>query len=140
MKNFKKFLLTLMAFMLVFAMSACGNSDNGTSGSKDNGEAFNIDLKSEKVQKMTDKRASKEALLKAKEYYMKGCSQASQEVLNQHYKDVAQKIGVDASEYQYVEKYKQQRYTWYLEGNDGPCLLFVFDDNGKFLSISASIS
>lgn len=129
----------LLALAMVLLLPACGGNA-GSDAEKGNDNPYNLEDTSDKIQPMSNERASKEVLLEAGEYYRSGLSSVSAEVLKQTYKDVAEHIGVDASEYQYFESYGQHRYTWYVEGNDGPALLVVFDLDGTLFSVSSSIS
>lgn len=154
MKKTNKILAFFLILAMVSVLAACGgnngsNGNNGgstnTSGSSDGGaqandNPYNLDYTSGDLQSMSDERASKEALLEAEEYYMDGLSSVADDIVKQTYKDVAEHIGVDASEYQYFENYGQHRYTWYVEGNEGPSLLVVFDKDGKLFSVTSSIS
>lgn len=165
MKKMNKILALSLALTMMFALAACGNkggnvsnsgtgtssnagdvSNAGTStnssegGAQANDNPYNLDYTSAELQPMSDKRASKDTLLEAKEYYIGGLQSAPADFSKMTYKDVEEHIGVDASEFQYFDKYKQYRYTWYVEGNEGPSLLATFDANGNLYAISASIS
>lgn len=144
MKKMNKILAILLALTMVFALAACGGDKDGGSdkgGTQTNDNPYNLDYKSADLQPMSSERASKEALLEATEFYTTNMSDTSKELNKKTYADVAELIGVDASEFQYFESYSQYRYTWYLEGNDGPALLVVFNSvDGTFYSASSSIS
>lgn len=151
MKKMNKILALLMALAMMSALTACNsnggdvsnadtsiNSSGGSSQANDN--PYNLDYTSAELQPMSNERASKDTLLNAKKYYLDGLKSAPADFTKQTYKDVAEYIGVDASEFQYFESYKQYRYTWYIEGNEGPCLLTTFDANGNLYSVTSSIS
>lgn len=140
MKKMNKILAILLTLTMMLALAACGgNTDGGDKQANDN--PYNLDYKSADLQPMSSERASKEALLEATEFYTTNMSDTSKELNKKTYADVAELIGVDASEFQYFESYSQYRYTWYLEGNDGPALLVVFNSvDGTFYSASSSIS
>lgn len=134
MKNLKKLMTLSLALMMLLALAACGGGGGGAAGS-----AYDLDYTSEEVQPMTDERASEEKLIEAKEYYLDGLQSKPDEFSKMTYKDVAEYIGVDASEFQHFESYHQDRYTWYVEGNEGPCLLAAFDENGDLYAVTASV-
>ena len=136
MKNTMKLTALLLSLVMVFALTACGSDGGGSS----NDNPYNLDYTSADLQPMSDERASKDALLDAKEYYLTGLSSTPEETTKETYQDMASRIGVDASEFQYFADYGQYRYTWYVEGNNGPALTAAFDTSGKLLSVSASIS
>lgn len=143
MKKMNKILALLLALTMVFALAACGGDKDGGSdkgGTQANDNPYNLDYKSADLQPMSSERASKEALVEAGEYYIHGLSSASEEVTKQTYADMAAHIGVDASEFQYFESWGQYRYTWYLEGNEGACLLAVFTTDGVLSSVTSSVS
>lgn len=144
MKKMNKVLTIVLALTMMLALAACGGN-SGNNGGENNGaqandNPYNLDYTSADLQPMSDERADKDTLLEAKEYYIDGLAKSSADFTKLTYKDVAEHIGVDASEFQYFESYKQYRYTWYIEGNEGSCLLVAFDANGNLYAVTASIS
>lgn len=139
MKNMKKLTAMLLALMLLLALTACGGKTNGEGGGTTNDNPYNLDYTSEELQTMTDERASKDVLAEAEEYFINGLSTDSANFSKLTYKDVAEHIGVDASEFQHYESYGQDRYTWYVEGNSGPSLLVAFYTNGGLYAVTGSI-
>ena len=141
MKSMKKLTALFLSLVMILALTACGDkagddkSGGGTSGSN----PYDLDYTSEELQPMTDERASEEKLIEAKDYYLDGLQSKPDEFSKMTYKDIAEYIGVDASEYQHFESWQQDRYTWYVEGNEGPCLLAAFDGSGNLYAITASV-
>ena len=142
MKNLKRLTALILSLAMIFTLAACGGKtdggktgDGGTSG----GDSYNLDYTSEELQPMSDERASEDKLIEAKEYYLDGLQSKPEEFSKLTYQDVAEYIGVDASEYQHFESWHQDRYTWYVEGSDGPCLLAAFDGSGNLYAITASV-
>ena len=142
MKNLKKLTALLLALMMLLALAACGGKTGGEKpGGNEpaNDNPYNLDYTSEELQPMTDERASEEKLIEAKDYYLDGLQSKPDEFSKMTYKDIAEYIGVDASEYQHFESWQQDRYTWYVEGSEGPCLLAAFDGSGNLYAITASV-
>ena len=139
MKSMKKLMALLLSIVMILALTACGDKDGGdkSGGASDN--PYNLDYTSEELQPMTDERASEEKLIEAKDYYLDGLQSKPDEFSKMTYKDIAEYIGVDASEYQHFESWQQDRYTWYVEGSEGPCLLAAFDGSGNLYAITASV-
>lgn len=147
MKNVKRLFALLLALMMLFALTACGDKANtgdaaastGESAAQTNDNPYNLDYKSADLQPMTDERASTEKLAEAGEHYMHGLSSDPTNFTKTTYKDMAEYIGTDASEYQHFESWGQDRYTWYVEGSEGASLLAVFDTNGNLSSVTSSV-
>ena len=145
MKNMKRLTALLLALLMLFALTACGDkADKGEAAASDsaaqtNDNPYNLDYKSEDLQPMTDERASKDVLAEAGEYYMHGLSSDPTNFTKLTYKDVAEHIGVDASEYQHFESWSQDRYTWYVEGSEGASLLAVFNTDGSLSMVTSSV-
>lgn len=148
MKNVKRLLALILALAMLFTMTACGdkggnpdgsNAAAGTSAPADD-NPYNLDYSSADLQPMTDERASKDTLAEAGEYYMTGLRSDAANFTKLTYKDVAEHIGVDASDFQYFESYGQYRYNWYVEGSEGPSLMAVFDTNGNLSMVTSSVS
>ena len=140
MKSMKKLTALLLSLVMILALTACGDKagdDKSGGGASDN--PYNLDYTSEELQPMTDERASEEKLIEAKDYYLDGLQSKPDEFSKMTYKDIAEYIGVDASEYQHFESWHQDRYTWYVEGSEGPCLLAAFDGSGNLYAITASV-
>lgn len=148
MKTMKRLIVLMLALVMIFALAACGSGQKGNGDKKDGDQnvettidnPYNLDYTSEALQPMTAERASKDVLLDAKTYYLEGLQSDPATFSKMTYKDVAEHIGVDASEFQYFDSYKQYRYTWYVEGSEGPSLLIVFDALGNLYIVTASIS
>ena len=148
MKNVKRLTALFLALVMLLALTACGDKANtgdaaastadSTASANDN--PYNLDYKSADLQPMTDERASKDALVEAGEYYMHGLSGDAANFSKTTYKDMAEHIGTDASEFQYFESWGQYRYTWYVEGSEGASLLAVFDTNGNLTTVTSSVS
>lgn len=137
MKKMNKLFAFIMALVMAFAFTACGGTgDNGTQNADNK---YNLDYTSDALQTMTDERASKDVLIEATNYYTDGLSSSPTDFSKLTYKDVAEHIGVDASEYQHFESYGQDRYTWYVEGNEGASLLVVFNLDGTLYAVSSSV-
>ena len=147
MKNVKRLFALLLALMMLFALTACGDKTNtgdaaastGESAAQTNDNPYNLDYKSADLQPMTDERASTEKLAEAGEHYLHGLSSDPTNFTKTTYKDMAEYIGTDASEYQHFESWGQDRYTWYVEGSEGASLLAVFDTNGNLSSVTSSV-
>ena len=146
MNNVKRLTALLLALVMLLALTACGGKDNSAdagasndSSAQANDNPYNLDYKSADLQPMTDQRASKDALVEAGEYYMHGLSSDAANFTKTTYKDMAEHIGTDASEFQYFESWGQYRYTWYVEGSEGASLLAVFDTNGNLTSVTSSV-
>lgn len=145
MKNVKRLFALLLALMMLFALTACGDkADKSDAAASDsaataNDNPYNLDYKSADLQPMTDERASTEKLAEAGEHYMHGLSSDPTNFTKTTYKDMAEYIGTDASEYQHFESWGQDRYTWYVEGSEGASLLAVFDTNGNLSSVTSSV-
>ena len=146
MNNVKRLTALLLALVMLLALTACGGKDNSADASASNDSSaqandnpYNLDYKSADLQPMTDQRASKDALVEAGEYYMHGLSSDAANFTKTTYKDMAEHIGTDASEFQYFESWGQYRYTWYVEGSEGASLLAVFDTNGNLTSVTSSV-
>ena len=141
MKNMKKLMALLLSLVMILALTACGDKagDDKSGGGTSSGNPYNLDYTSEDLQPMTDERASEEKLIEAKDYYLDGLQSKPDEFSKMTYKDIAEYIGVDASEYQHFESWQQDRYTWYVEGSDGPCLLVAFDGSGNLYAVTASV-
>ena len=140
MKSMKNLMALILSLVMVLALTACGGkTDGGKSGGGASDNPYNLDYTSEELQPMTDERASEEKLIEAKDYYLDGLQSKPDEFSKMTYKDIAEYIGVDASEYQHFESWQQDRYTWYVEGSDGPCLLAAFDGSGNLYAITASV-
>ena len=142
----KKLTALLLALVMLLALTACG--DKATTGDATastetaapaNDNPYNLDYKSADLQPMTDERASADVLAEAGEYYMHGLSSEPTNFTKLTYKDVAERIGVDASEYQHFESWGQDRYTWYVEGNEGASLLVVFTLDGSLSMVTSSV-
>ena len=142
MKNTKKLLALLLALVMLLALTACGK-DGGTSdtaaAAPENDNPYNLDYKSADLQPMTDERASADVLTEAGEYYMHGLSSDPSNFTKTTYKDMAEHIGVDASEFQYFESWSQYRYTWYVEGSEGASVLAVFNTDGTLSMVTSSV-
>lgn len=141
MKKLNKIFALLMAVAMVFAFAACNNggSEGGNNNAQTADNPYNLDYTSDALQPMTDERASSDVLLESGKYYMDGLANSPADFSKLTYKDLAEHIGVDASEYQHFESWGQDRYTWYVEGNSGASLLAVFDFNGNLTSVSSSV-
>ena len=146
MKNVKRLFALLLALMMLFALTACGDKPENAAGTTEtaaaapaNDNPYNLDYKSADLQPMTDERASTEKLAEAGEHYMHGLSSDPTNFTKTTYKDMAEYIGTDASEYQHFESWGQDRYTWYVEGSEGASLLAVFDTNGNLSSVTSSV-
>lgn len=137
MKKITRLTALFLSLVMIFALAACGG---GTGGSGASADPYNLDYTSEELQPMSEERASKDTLLEAKEYFIGGLQSSPAEFSKMTYKDMAEHIGTDASEFQYFDSYKQYRYTWYVEGNEGPCLTAAFDANKNLYAVTASIS
>ena len=142
----KRLIALLLALVMLLALTACGDkadkadaSTGGSAAAPANDNPYNLDYKSADLQAMTDERASKDALAEAGEYYMHGLSSDPTNFTKLTYKDVAEHIGTDASEYQHFESWGQDRYTWYVEGSEGASLLAVFDTNGNLSAVTSSV-
>lgn len=136
MKIMKKLTALFLSLVMILALTACGDKSGGGTS---NDNPYNLDYTSEELQPMTDERASEEKLIEAKDYYLDGLQSKPDEFSKMTYKDIAEYIGVDASEYQHFESWHQDRYTWYVEGNEGPCLLAAFDGSGNLYAVTASV-
>ena len=135
----KKIIALMLAMMMVLTLAACGGKDNGGSGDK-GGAASGLDMTSEELQPITDERASKDTLSEAGKYYMDGLASASTEFSKVTYQDMVERIGVEASEFQYFASWQQYRYTWYVEGSTGPAVLAVFNSStGTLSSVTSSV-
>ena len=147
MKTMKRLTALLLALVMLLALTACGDkADNGAAeantaseGNAANDNPYNLDYKSADLQPMTDERASQDKLAEAGEYYMHGLSNDAANFSKITYKDMAEYIGTDASEFQHFESWGQDRYTWYVEGSEGASLLAVFDTNGNLTSVASSV-
>ena len=146
MNNVKRLTALLLALVMLLALTACGGKDNSADASASNDSSaqandnpYNLDYKSADLQPMTDQRASKDALAEAGEYYMHGLSSDAANFTKTTYKDMAERIGVDASEFQYFESWSQYRYTWYVEGSEGASLLAVFNTDGSLSMVTSSV-
>ena len=141
MKSMKNLMALILSLVMILALTACGDkTDGGKSGggaSSDN--PYNLDYTSEDLQPMTDERASADVLAEAGEYYMHGLSSDSTNFTKTTYKDMAERIGTDASEYQHFESWQQDRYTWYVEGSEGASLLAVFNTDGSLSMVTSSV-
>lgn len=136
----KKLFALIMTLIMVFAFAACsGNGENAGNNAQTADNPYNLDYTSDALQPMTDERASSDVLLESGKYYMDGLANSPADFSKLTYKDLAEHIGVDASEYQHFESWGQDRYTWYVEGNSGASLLAVFDFNGNLTSVSSSV-
>lgn len=149
MKNVKRLIALLLALMMLLALTACGDkgsngdaaaNNEGTTAAPADDNPYNLDYTSADLQPMTDARADKDVLAEAGEYYMHGLSSDAANFSKTTYKDMAEHIGTDASEFQYFESWGQYRYTWYVEGSAGAALLAVFDTNGNLTSVTSSVS
>ena len=147
MKNTKRLLALLLALVMLLALTACGDKANtgdaaanaGESTAQTNDNPYNLDYKSADLQPMTDERASADVLSEAGEYYMHGLSSDPTNFTKTTYKDMAEHIGVDASEYQHFESWGQDRYTWYVEGSEGASMLAVFNTDGTLSMVTSSV-
>lgn len=147
MKTMKRLTALLLALVMLLALTACGdkatkedasaNTDGSTAAANDN--PYNLDYKSDALQPMTDERASADVLSEAGEYYMHGLSSDPTNFTKTTYKDMAEHIGTDASEYQHFESWGQDRYTWYVEGSEGASLLAVFNTDGSLSMVTSSV-
>ena len=130
----KRIIALMLAMMMALTLVACGSKKN------DGGAAGGLDMTSEELQPITDQRASKDALVAAKDYFISGLSSSPDEFSKKTYQDMVDYIGVEASEFQYFASWQQYRYTWYVEGSSGPALLAVFNSTtGTLSSATASI-
>ena len=146
MKHVKRLTALLLALVMLLALTACGDKANtgdtaasSESSAQTNDNPYNLDYKSEDLQPMTDERASKDVLAEAGEYYMHGLSSDPTNFTKLTYKDVAEHIGTDASEFQHFESWSQDRYTWYVEGSEGASLLAVFTTDGTLSMVTSSV-
>lgn len=155
MNTMKKLLALLLALLMIASLAACGSKkdDAGDTAGDQSGDAasagdaaedtddnpYGLDYTSEDLQSMTDERASEEKLIEAKEYFIDGLANSPAEFSKKSYRDLADYIGVDASEYQHYESWHQDRYTWYVEGSDGACLMATFDGSGNLYAVTASV-
>ena len=134
----KKIIALILAMMMTLTLVACGEKKDG--GDK-GGAASGLDMTSEELQPITDERAAADVLAEAGKYYMDGLASNPSEFAKMTYKDVKERIGVDASEFQYFESWQQYRYTWYVEGSSGPAVLAVFNSSdGTLYAVTSSVS
>ena len=132
----KKIIALMLAMMMTLTLAAC-TKDNGGNGG---GVAGGLDYTSEELQPITEERASKDTLAEAGKYYMDGLASNPTEFSKLTYKDVKEHIGVDASEFQYFASWQQYRYTWYVEGSEGPAVLAVFNSSdGTLYAVTSSV-
>ena len=141
MKSMKKLTALLLSLVMILALAACGDKTDGdkSGGGTSSDNPYNLDYTSEDLQPMTDERASADALTEAGEYYMHGLSSDPTNFAKTTYKDMAERIGTDASEYQHFESWQQDRYTWYVEGSEGASLLAVFNTDGSLSMVTSSV-
>ena len=132
----KKIIALMLAMMRTLTLAACAKDNGGNGG----GAADGLDYTSEELQPITEERASKDTLAEAGKYYMDGLASNPTEFSKLTYKDVKEHIGVDASEFQYFASWQQYRYTWYVEGSEGPAVLAVFNSSdGTLYAVTSSV-
>ena len=132
----KKIIALMLAMMMALTLAACAKDNGGNSG----GAADGLDYTSEELQPITEERATADVLAEAGKYYMDGLASNPTEFSKLTYKDVKEHIGVDASEFQYFASWQQYRYTWYVEGSEGPAVLAVFNSSdGTLYSVTSSV-
>lgn len=137
----KKALLILLALAMVFSVVACSGGDNG--GEKGETDAlqtaidtYNIDLKSDEEQAMSEDRASIEQLSSLKHDFFKDTMMfEGTEFEDVTYGDIKDELGVDAS-YYYLNG-EEQCFVWQADGNDASKLLISFLD-GKIRSLGSA--
>lgn len=139
MKSMKKLTALFLSLVMILALTACGDKSGGEGGGTSSDNPYNLDYTSEELQPMTDERASADVLAEAGEYYMHGLSSDPTNFTKTTYKDMAEHIGTDASEYQHFESWQQDRYTWYVEGSEGASLLAVFNTDGSLSMVTSSV-
>ena len=141
MKSMKKLTALLLSLVMILSLAACGGKTDGdkSGGGTSSDNPYNLDYTSEDLQPMTDERASADVLAEAGEYYMHGLSSDPTNFTKTTYKDMAERIGTDASEYHHFESWSQDRYTWYVEGSEGASLLAVFNTDGSLSMVTSSV-
>ena len=131
----KRIIALMLAMMMALTLVACGSKKN------DGGAAGGLDMTSEELQPITDERADSNVLAEAGKYYMDGLASNAAGFSGTTYQDMKDRIGVDASEFQYFAGYHQYRYTWYVEGSSGPAVLAVFNStDGTLYAVTSSVS
>lgn len=130
----KHFFTLLLAIILVFSLSACGEGKNGSDTDKSDvegnaeaasapqngeydGSSFGIDLTSTEVQQMSDQRATQEKLSETLNDWCEGLGR-SEKISSRTYKDFVDYIGCDATEYYYDKDMSARVYAWRAEDND----------------------
>ena len=139
MKSMKKLTALFLSLVMILALTACGDKSGGEGSGTSSDNPYNLDYTSEDLQPMTDERASADVLAEVGEYYMHGLSSDPTNFTKTTYKDMAERIGTDASEYQHFESWQQDRYTWYVEGSEGASLLVVFNTDGSLSMVTSSV-
>lgn len=132
----KKIIALMLAMMMALTLAACAKDNGGNGGEAADG----LDYTSEELQPITEERATADVLAEAGKYYMDGLASNPTEFSKLTYKDVKEHIGVDASEFQYFASWQQYRYTWYVEGSEGPAVLAVFNSSdGTLYAVTSSV-
>ena len=137
-----------MAIMVTFALTACGGGDKAPAKAADNKapaaaattKAAAVDLKSDKVQPMSEKRATAEKLTNTISKWLEGQTMfpAGSKFAARTYEDFEKEIGVPATEYYFDKATNARCYVWVAEGSKIKKFQAWFKENGGKWTIYAT--
>jgi len=127
----KKSIVLLLVLILGVSLLA-GCSSGGDGKAADDGSSYGIDLNSSDVQQMSENRAARDKLTETVEEWMDGATMFLEgtEHGKRTYKDFADFIGCDATEYYFDASRNSRVYTWIADGEDNSKLSVWFEKRG----------
>ena len=138
--NTKRILAILFAVLMLAALCACNSPAGGSEGGsndgggdkeqstvENDGSSYGIDLNSEELQPMSEKRATVEKLKDTFDNYCKGLNRFD-DLKNRTYQDFVDYIGCDATQYQLSGG--RRFYIWLAEDNEFANFNVLFSDEG----------
>ena len=130
----KKLLAFILMGVMALSVVSCGDkkeentAQNGETAVEFDGSKYGLDLTSDKVQPMSEERATKEVLAETAKDWLGGTTMFAYSSDKKTYAEFVEHIGCEPSEYQYNPKANQRTFIWRSEGDDTAVFSATFEE------------